>query len=1560
MRIAVIALLAGVGLFFAVTRTQVGRDGLRRQIEQQFADAFEGRIEIGQLKGNLAQHLFAGDVRLYDPAGRLVVQVDSIVARPNWRSLFRRRISIGSLALIRPRFHLHYQADGTWNVQDVFRRRTPSAAGRRAPWAFDSPDLLLVDGSVRTEREATAPPVVEQGWLFDFADAEARDVQARATVEWSARSRLIDVLALSASVPKAGLALDDLQGQFVLETDQVQVNQLALRAGRTELRLDASLERLAALREGALRDLVIEADVQPGRIDYDALRRLVPRLPLAGLVDVSARLRGPLSRLVVEAVTAQHGQTRLRAEGTLLGLPDSLDFELALRGSTVAASDLRAVLPQAALPDLDHLGTLALDVTARGVAHRGRDGLAPRLKADADLDVRGAPGRLRGSVSMTQQPGQALRYTLDLDADSLDVGRLAQDPALSSALNGHLSVRGRGLSLDSLQTSLRADLRASRFAGRRADTLHVDASATGRRLEATAFARQREGSVYANAVVTLYPGRPGYRLGLITRRLDLGPLLGVDSLQSSLNTQWTLDGDGAAWDDLTGELTVAFDTSTVRWGQREGVVPPHRTLLALGASGGPEPRLRLAGDALTLSLDGDAPAQPLAALAGLWQRAFDEAARRHLDKPYDPQAVPLQAAATRPAPSLDQISRQEDARSALRAAGLDSLRLHLAFEVKRFDVLTALLPMLPPIASNLSARLHLAADADRLRLDGSFAGDSLRADPLHLSAFRAGLRASTTLEAPVERSLLLTLDAHADSARLGGQTFRRPSLSAHFQRQEGQVTLTTGRNGATGPVRLAAALDLLPDRTRLTLLDVYLALGDYVWTNPEDQPLDLFAGATVVPGLLLESQAADGGAPQRVRLRGVLSKAPQDTFFVEVENIGLRQLSAFLGMRRSVGGRMDGRLALRHAARLELTGAVAVEALALDDNVLGHVEATSRYVPGSPDVALDLRLAPMDPTQAPPGETWKENRLHVSGAFRLPRDATPQAVEDPGTLDLTLDVGRADAFFFEYLFPRLVADVSGGLAGTGAIRGTFKKPRFEADLLFTGGRFDVPAFNLRYLLDGRVRVDDEAIRLDAVTLRDPTGGAATIAGAIAFNDYRFFSFDLAGDLRELQIIDVASSRELPFYGRIWASGNATLTGPLHNAALKSNDVVTSARSELFIPLTESQSAVDPGFIVFTDSTGRIPDVRPLVRRRNILARRPVGERTFTEGLEMDLNIFAPQGSTVHLVIDPLLGDVINAVGSGRIQLQRQEGDFFTFGTLTLDAGDYLFTAGEVFVRRFLINEGTIAWDGDPFDARLDIRAAYRTRASRTGLPAYVADRLQPLIPLIVQLHITGRVSSPLVDLDLAVDRSEREGFADTQFLETFLNQSDRAAEYATSVLLTNSFLLTTEGTGSDVLAGSAFNSVSQLVSSQLNRYLSQVVPNADFSFGVQGDETAQDLDVTAGLAIRLLNERLVIRGQGVYRGLGAGSDDVAAASQQGLQGEFVVEIRLSPSISVEVFYRRESDVLSESILTSTTGAGLSYSTQFPTWRRLLHRIFGKRRPAVPVDSTLVNVQGEGK
>ncbi|MEM9997495.1 MAG: hypothetical protein AAF809_07315, partial [Bacteroidota bacterium] len=94
VRAAVAVVVLGTLLFVGLTRTQVGRDALRDQIEGYVERELQGSLAIGQLTGNLVFDLYASDVRLYGPDGGLVAAVDSLVVRPKWLPLLRRELQI--------------------------------------------------------------------------------------------------------------------------------------------------------------------------------------------------------------------------------------------------------------------------------------------------------------------------------------------------------------------------------------------------------------------------------------------------------------------------------------------------------------------------------------------------------------------------------------------------------------------------------------------------------------------------------------------------------------------------------------------------------------------------------------------------------------------------------------------------------------------------------------------------------------------------------------------------------------------------------------------------------------------------------------------------------------------------------------------------------------------------------------------------------------------------------------------------------------------------------------------------------------------------------------------------------------------------------------------------------------------------------------------------------------------------------------------------------------------------------------------------------------------------
>lgn len=1524
---ALLALALVVILFFALTRTEVGREALRVQIEQQFAQSFDGRLTIGELRGNLIQDVFASDIRVHDGAGRLVAQVDSATFRPRWRDLIVRTINSGRIELHRPKVHLTFDEDGP-NLAKIFRIESERTEPQ-GPWSFQSADVHIIDGVVTSSNEGYVDARIDQNTVFDYTRSRVDDIHGRMLLEVGSGHATLNLRSLAMELRRPEFHIAQLSGQVEIGASEIELRSLNVAAGGTSAHFHATLP-LGPTPEPHAVELAVES----ASIDFDSLRVLLPSLPLAATADLSANVYGTSESVVIEFLEFALGSTRLLASGTLVETPDGLDVELALDESTARISDLEILLPGLDLEPYRRIESVAGDAYVAGLIRPAYDGGRPTYAIDGSVRLESAQGRVEGPFSIARDDLSVLTVAGDLDVRGLLAHRLIPELAHRySEINGRLVVDA----VSGGHTGGTASVMLSRslIAGHLLDSVLVAVDLDAEHFGGRGFALQDGARASLDAEYDRANGL--LEAELVVADLDAGRWwLRGDSVRTRLDGRVAITASGKSLDGLDGQLVAEVSESEIWHGDRMQVIPVHRHEARLQQSGS-TPFLSIGGDVLDFELRADASLSAVRHALASWrpslEDALDRESLRNSRAEVDSLTIELHRPVLPPSTHLAPVRVSADAR------------------VLNSRILGTIYSELELIETDLSLAADLQIDADAFEFAAHVTGDSLvagvyRADSLetvlHLLARRAK---EDALETGV------SFDVKTGLMTLAGQHFTDSHARLELTQESGSLTVRSGGSNSGDSIDLVALLDPTEGTRRMYVDSLRIAASGYEWTLDGRPSLDFYVDAIDVRALQLSSNTIDTDRPQRFRLDGVLSRHHDDTLSAFIDHVHIGEISEMLRTRHPVDGELNGRISLTWPDdQPELTGRLDVEEARFDGRLVGRVDIRSMYVPGETDIRLDARVSPID---GDVNEQAPLNDLRLYGSVRFPVPGADQFLADPGLLNLNLDVQHADAFFFDYIFGE-ISDARGVLSGTGGVRGTFRRPVFEADLTLHDGGMRIPDFNLAYDVDGAVVVDSSAIRLSDVHVRDATGGLGVVNGDILFNEYRFFSFDLRAALNDTQFMNVASARDMSFYGDVRASGNVALTGPLHAATLSSNDAVIHPDSRVYIAILEETHSPDTGFIVFADSSGHVPDMSRPAQRRHVLSERPVGERMFVDGLEMDLNILTPQGTRVHLVIDPYLGDVINATADGRIQLLRTEGDYYTYGVLNVDSGDYLFTAGDVFVRRFLLDGGRISWDGDPANAALDIEASYRTRASAAGLNLAGSDRLR--IPLIVRMDVTGRVAAPSVGLRLLVDRDSRETITAYESLESILNQPERSAEYATSVMLTNSFMLTTSITsaGEAGLATTrnqlAFNSLSQLVATQLNRYLSQTLPNVDVNLGLQGEST-QDLDVTYGVALRLLDERLVIRGQGLYQ------NEAYRNSQQNLLDEFVVEVRVSNSVSVEVFYRRENDILaSDHLLANTTGAGLSYETQFSSWSRLLRRLFGQ--PASTSDSVSTDEYAE--
>ncbi|MFP4228652.1 MAG: translocation/assembly module TamB domain-containing protein [Salinivenus sp.] len=1540
MRWGLYLVLGVVVLFFALTRTDAGRDVVRHQLEAAFNDRFAGTLQIQNLDGSLLRRVEASGITLRAPNGDTVLTVDSVRARPQWGALAGTEFALDTFELIRPRFDLHRAEAGTWNAQRALeptRDRDRSSSFGLSVASFD-----VRDGKVSTERDGAPPPAVRQEWLFDYTNARLDQISGTGSVEWFPDTKTVSLNSASLSLPDQNLTLESATAMLTQEEETWTAAPLSVSLG--DSRLEGRLT--AEPSDSTWGDLDVQLD--PSRLNNTELQRLSPRYPLRDTLRVEGQASGTPDQFVLNSLRLTHGPSSLEAEGTAYGLPDTADLDVQVSASSLRPDDLDSVWPNSPTDWYQSTGPVQFSGSLLGTVE-WHDQAEITYDMESTLEATSRVGAVEGTADLTRTSG-GLEYNAEVRADTLNLAALTGRSSLESHLTGQLEFDGSGTSLETAAGSGRATLSASKFGTAQISEADLKFTAERGRMQAAGFATQPSGGMLSlQAGYREADPRPQYDLSATAQELDLAAW-NSQLPSSSLNASLTMEGQGRTRTSATGAATVSVDSSSIQRGDETVAVPEHEISVDVSPPSSDRPRIRLDGTLATASLDGPVFSSAFRSTGQLWWTSLQHAIQEEIRKPLD---------GTPSAPTPDSAAvaaLQAHADSVRDAAGTASPQeINAEVAVHRMDVLRLWWPQLPSDADSLRSDLLLSLDDRDIEASGTVSARQVDFGEQSMNGVDGAYRVSASHQAPVNETVRADATVHADSVRIGRRQIERPSAQLAFADQRGQLDLSVEEYGTAAPLRLSTGIDLQQSRNRFEIKDFTVGTEEGTWRLQRPGTLSVYSDALQLDSLRIQNDDAAVPTRQRIDIQGTFSSRAADTLHVNANRVSLFSFSELFDVRPAVGGQVNGDMDITGGwNQPQVQSDLRVHQLSLDRRILGTLHFQSEFTSGRPDLGVDATLSPatlpadsLSSPGAPPGgiRAIEPSQLSLSGRVRLPGPFDSDRRSGQDQLDVDVDVARADLFFFEYIFDEKVSQVRGFAAGSIHVGGSFRDPVFDAQLRVDDGRIRMPQFGLAYDVEGPVDVDREGIHLRSLAVSDDDGGA-TIDGSLLFNDYRYFSFDFSGDLDEITIIDVPDAADLPFYGTIRASGDATLTGPISDATLRSDNARTTSDSELFIPASQEGVETGTGFIVFADSSGDPPDLREQSRRENILSDRPEGEPTFIEGLDIDINVDAPEESTVHLVFDPIVGDVVTAQGSGRVQLQRQEGEFLVYGTYDVTEGTYQFTAGEVFVRRFDINEGTITWDGNPTNAELGINAEYRTRASPAGLPGY--SDFQGRIPVRVQLDISGRVTTPQVDLSLSLVRENRGAQVGSQTLDAILNQPDRTTEYATSVLLTNTFLLTTESLGQGgatepggeqglTTAGNqlAFNSVSQLVASQLNRYLGAALPNVDLNFGIQGEDPS-DLDIIYGVALRLLDERLVIRGEGVYTG-----NDPDERQTEGPQGEFVVEVRLTSRVSAEVFLRRAGDELTRGqTYTQSTGAGLSYQTEFPTWKVLFHRVFG--------------------
>ena len=418
-----------------------------------------------------------------------------------------------------------------------------------------------------------------------------------------------------------------------------------------------------------------------------------------------------------------------------------------------------------------------------------------------------------------------------------------------------------------------------------------------------------------------------------------------------------------------------------------------------------------------------------------------------------------------------------------------------------------------------------------------------------------------------------------------------------------------------------------------------------------------------------------------------------------------------------------------------------------------------------------------------------------------------------------------------------------------------------------------------------------------------------------------------------------------FYGKVYGSGIATITGDKRGTTL---DIVgtTEGNSQFYMPLSSKSDAANADFVVFDQpGVSEVADSTSYLSRRKMAFERRNRQRASagTGDLNINVELTAKPNTEVQLVIDPTVGDIIKARGEGELNMRivPNANIFEMYGDYTITDGSYLFTLQNIINKKFLIESGsTIQWTGDPLDARLNIDAVYKLKASlQPLLSSTTLENIKRAVPVECIINLTDRLTAPTVTFDIKVPNAD----SDIQnAVANLLNNQQSIATQFMYLLVSGAFY-SDSSTSANIGATASATTGFELLSNQLSNWLSSDDYNIILRYRPRSELTSDEIDF--GFSKSLVNDRLLVELEGNYL---VDNRMAASSNLSNFMGEAYITWLIDQNGNLKLKgFTQTIDRFDENQGLQETGVGIYYKEDFNNWadlkRRIKERFMSRRK-----------------
>ncbi|WP_240673156.1 translocation/assembly module TamB domain-containing protein [Aequorivita ciconiae] len=591
---------------------------------------------------------------------------------------------------------------------------------------------------------------------------------------------------------------------------------------------------------------------------------------------------------------------------------------------------------------------------------------------------------------------------------------------------------------------------------------------------------------------------------------------------------------------------------------------------------------------------------------------------------------------------------------------------------------------------------------------------------------------------------------------------------------------------------------------------------------------------------------------EKVELTDKMPDISRDHAAIEFQNFKLSEILNYLNPEEELAkGNLNGNLALVEPyGKTGLLADLMIDKLEMLDIDLGRLTAKAESDGGD---RYDFEMAMKE------GEV----DLDLKGDYI--------ASETEGRQDLDLVINKFNMYALEGFSLGEVKNTGGSFSGKFNVTGTTKDPQYKGNLNFDNASFTISKLNAPFTLANEsIKLDNSGIYMDGFTVRDENNNQLVLSGNIGTESFINPTFNLKLDAENFQLINATKEDNDMVYGRASFNADATLTGDLQIPKLDARLRLDDDTNITYV-LPSASVAIEErdGIVIFVNRED--PDA--------VLTRTEEKSAVLTG---FDINAFLKIGkkAKITIVIDEETEDNFEVYGDGDFNFtMNPNGRISLTGVYDIAGGHYEMNLYSLVNRRFELAPGSrVSWSGDPFDAKLDVKAIYKVKTSASALMAPISSGADPsvkgkyrqVLPFYVYLNIDGELLKPKISFDLDMPENEQGAIGGQVYgrIQQVNQQTDELNRQVFSLLVLNRFYPDpgSDGSGGG-FASVARDNLNDALSDQLNTFSDKILGNTglELDFGLdsytdyQGETPQERTQLDIAAQKKLFDDRVIVR-----------------------------------------------------------------------------------------------------